>query len=232
MKNTFEYGSYSYEYFVEFSERKSMTLVVRPDMRIIARVPIDVTLDEIETFMKRKWRWLEKQLTELRKYRKSHLEKQYVSGESFYYLGRQYMMIVEKGEDEVRLNHGRLQVMTSKGLRDSEHNKMLLESWLSARRKVFFLQEYRKAIKLFGYTEVPELGERSMVRRWGSYTSDGKVLLNPRLIEAPRESIYYVCVHELCHKISRKHDDKFYEELNKRMPNWRRVKESLEVRHG
>lgn len=232
MKNTFEYGSYSYEYFVEFGELKSMTLVVRPDMRIIARVPLDSTLDEIEAFMKRKWRWLEKQLTELRKYRKNHQEKQYVSGESFYYLGRQYMMIIEKGDDTVRLNHGRLKVMTSKGLRDSEYNKMLLESWLSARRSVIFLQEYRKAMKLFDYTEAPELGERSMARRWGSYTSDGKVLLNPKLINASREAIFYVCVHELCHNKIRKHDDKFYIEMDKRIPNWRQVKDTLEIRFG
>ena len=71
-----------------------------------------------------------------------------------------------------------------------------------------------------------------MARRWGSYTSDGKVLLNPRLIEAPREAIYYVCVHELCHRISRKHDTRFYLELEKRMPEWRRIKESLEINFG
>jgi predicted metal-dependent hydrolase len=71
-----------------------------------------------------------------------------------------------------------------------------------------------------------------MARRWGSYTQDNKVSLNPRLIEAPTEAIYYVCVHELCHVTNKKHDQSFYAELNKRMPNWRDIKEKLEIRYG
>lgn len=232
MKCIFEYGEYRYEYFIEFAEVKSFTLIVRPDLRIIARVPLGATLAEIEAFLIRKWRWLEKQLQELRKYRKSESEALYVSGKSVYYLGRQYMLVVEKGKDIVKLERGRLRVYTAKNLRNSDHNKKLVDSWLANKRNRVFKQEYLKALKLFDFPRMPQLGERIMARRWGSYTSDGKVLLNPRLIEAPREAIYYVCVHELCHKISRKHDELFYRELGKRLPNWRRTKESLEIRHG
>lgn len=233
MKQTFRYGEYTYEYFIEFSERRSLTLVVRPDLRIIARVPLDATLDEIEGFLTRKWRWLEKQLHELRKYRKSDSESLYVSGRSLYYLGRQYMLeIVPSRVDTVKLERGKLRVHTTKSLRNSDHNKKLVDIWYAEKRNGVFKREYLRAFKLFDYEKMPQLGERTMVRRWGSYTSDGKVLLNPRLIEAPREAIYYICVHELCHKISRKHDEKFYKELDRRIPNWRRTKESLEVRHG
>lgn len=232
MKQVFNYGEYSYEYYIEFGERKSFTLVVRPDLRIIMRAPIDATLDEIESFLKRKWQWLEKQLRELRKYQKPGSEELYVSGKSLYYLGRQYMLEVAKGDDVVKLERGKLRVYTSKSLRSSEHNKKLLDIWYANRRDIVFKREYLKAFKLFDYGKIPQFGERVMARRWGSYTSDGKVLLNPRLIEAPREAIYYICVHELCHKITRKHDEKFYKELEMRMPNWRRIKESLEIRHG
>lgn len=232
MKQAFNYGEYSYEYYIEFGERKSFTLVVRPDLRIVVRAPIDATLDEIESFLKRKWQWLEKQLRELRKYQKPGSEELYVSGKSLYYLGRQYMLEVAKGDDVVKLERGKLRVYTTKSLRSSEHNKKLLDIWYAKKREVVFKREYLKAFKLFDYEKMPQLGERVMARRWGSYTSDGKVFLNPRLIEAPREAIYYICVHELCHKISRKHDERFYNELDKRLPNWRRIKESLEIRHG
>lgn len=233
MKQTFRYGDYSYEYFIEFGERKSFTLVVRPDLRIIVHAPLDATLDEIEGFLARKWRWLEKQLRELRKYRKPEGEELYVSGKSLYYLGRQYMLeVAASSSDDVKLERGRLRVYTTKSPRNSEHNKRLVDAWYANRRDYVFKREYIKALKLFSYDRMPQLGERVMARRWGSYTSDGKVLLNPKLIQAPREAIYYVCVHELCHKISHKHDEQFYKELEKRIPNWRRIKESLEIRHG
>ena len=233
MKQTFKYGEYSYDYFIEFSERKSFTLIVRPDLRIIARAPLDATLDEIESFLVKKWRWLERQLKELRKYKKSGSEELYVSGKSLYYLGRQYMLEVVAGSnDRVKLERGKLRVYTSKSLRNGSYNRKLVDSWYATRRNGIFKREYIRALQLFDYPDIPQLGERAMARRWGSYTVDGKVLLNPRLIEAPRQAIYYVCVHELCHKVSRKHDKAFYSELDKRIPDWRRVKESLEIRHG
>ena len=233
MKQTFQYGEYCYEYFIEFSERKSFVLIVRPDLRIIARAPLDATLDEIESFLVKKWKWLERQLRELRRYKKSGNEELYVSGKSLYYLGRQYMLDVVTGSgDKVKLEHGKLRVYTSKGLRNSDYNKKLVDEWYATRRDSIFKREYIRAYQLFDYADIPQFGERVMARRWGSYTGDGKVLLNPRLIEAPREAIYYVCVHELCHRVSRKHDKSFYSELDKRIPGWRRVKELLEIRHG
>lgn len=231
MKLTFRYGEYVYEYFVEYGDRKSFTLVVRPDLRIITRAPLDATMDEIEAFLRRKWKWLEKQLRELNKYKKTSGEELYVSGRSIYYLGRQYMLdVVTSKDDYVKLEHGKLRVYTTKNLRNSIHSKSLIGAWYAQKRNSVFKQEYLNAFKQFNYDAIPQLGERVMARRWGSYTSDGKVLLNPRLIEAPREAIYYVCVHELCHKISRKHDETFYKELNRRIPEWRSIKESLEIR--
>lgn len=233
VKNTFQYGSYRYEYFVEFGERKTFTLVVRPDLRIIARVPLGATLEQIEAFLQRKWKWLEKQLSELRKYKKPTGDKQYVSGESFYYLGRQYMLEATPAKDNiVKLEHGKLRVYTDRSLRNSTHNRKLVENWYARRRDVVFKQEYVRAFKQFDYAKMPQLRERVMARRWGSYTADKKVSLNPKLIQAPREAIYYVCVHELCHQISLKHDKTFYDELKKRLPEWRRIKESLEIRFG
>jgi len=233
VKQTFEYGKYSYEYYVELAERKTLGLEVLPDLRIIAKVPFDATLDEIEAFLVRKWRWLDKQLTELGKMRKSRIERQYISGESYHYLGRQYMLLVEQGtRDVVKMERGKLRLYTTKSTRNSAHNERLLREWYGYHRDRVFKQEYLKALERFDYSEIPLLGQRAMTRRWGSYTSDGRILLNPRLIEAPREAIHYVCVHELCHKISRKHDDIFYLELKKRLPGWKLVKNSLELRYG
>jgi predicted metal-dependent hydrolase len=39
-------------------------------------------------------------------------------------------------------------------------------------------------------------------------------------------------MHELCHVISQKHDELFYKELTSRLPDWKNIKERLEIRHG
>jgi predicted metal-dependent hydrolase len=56
-----------------------------------------------------------------------------------------------------------------------------------------------------------------MPRRWGSFTTSGRILLNPGLIRAPTPCIDYVIVHELAHP---DHGPAFYEVLAAIMPDW------------
>lgn len=233
MKNTFEYGRYSYDYYLQFSDRKTLGMVVYPNLRIIVNVPYGTTLVEVEEFMKRKWKWLDKQLRELGKYNKKRYERRYVAGESIEYLGRQYMLVVESGGDKVKLEKGKLIVYSSKSAKNSLHNKKLIENWIEKHRQLTFKRLFREAFKKFDYESEPLLKIRIMQRRWGSCSKNGSVIaLNPRLIEAPSEAIYYVIVHELCHVKNKKHDKDFYKELEKRIPKWREIKEKLEVRYG
>jgi len=233
MKQTFVYGKYSYDYFIEFCSRKSISLVVQPDLRIIIRAPFESKLTDIEKFLVQKWSWLEKQLAEFRKYYKKRYDRQYIAGEAYQYLGRQYILEVEKSiKDKVKLERDAIKIYTTHLTRDSEWNKNLLEEWYDGRRNAIFKSQYIAALKKFGYDTFPQLRIRAMSRRWGSYTSDGKIILNPRLIEASSEAIYYVCIHELCHVISQKHDELFYKNLAARMPNWKVTKEQLEIYHG
>lgn len=233
MKLDFKYGNYSYNYYLEFAVRKGFTLIVKPDLKIIVKAPIGSSLGEIEAFLIRKWSWLEKKLDEYKKYRKSHREKSYISGESYNYLGRQYMLQVEKSNhDVVKLERGKIYIYTIKDVRNGDHNKDLLLNWYEKRRSIVFKRQYILAYKKFNYEKMPQLRIRIMSRRWGSYTQDNKVSLNPRLIEAPSEAIFYVATHELCHVNNKRHDEPFYKELKKRVPNWRGVKENLEIYYG
>lgn len=232
MIQEFTYGRYRYDYYIEFSDRKTLALEILPDTQIIVKAPAGVSLDEIEDLLERKWLWLDKNLSAAKKLYKPRHERECVSGEAYYYLGRQYLLLVEKGDDVVKLERGKLRIYTSKGLRNSSYNKKLLDDWYARRRNIIFKQEFLRALKLFEFGVIPRLGERSMQKRWGSHKADGQILLNPRLIETPREAIHYVCVHELCHRISLKHDKVFYDEMAKRIPGWQRIKQSLEVRFG
>lgn len=208
---------------------------MRPDLRIIVRAPKEVTLAEIEKFLAKKWSWMEKQLAEFRKYKKPvELERRYVSGESYFYLGRQYLLEVRSAKrDLVRLERNKIVIFTTKSLRNSEHNGRLFNEWLDGRRWSVFKRQFIKAFGEFNYKTIPQLKIRAMKRRWGSCSRDGRVVaLNPDLIKAPTEAIYYVCLHELCHINNPTHNQQFYDLLESKMPEWREIKNSLEVNFG
>ena len=232
-ERVFEYGEHKYVYHLERMNRKSFSLVVTPSLHIILKVPLKTTDDEIERFFIKKWVWLEKQLKELRRYQKTGSAKLYVSGESFYYLGRQYMLKVEKGKNEgVRVFPGIITLTTSKQVRDSERNKMIYNKWYSERCIAVFKKELAMALKDYNIAMVPKLRIREMKTRWGSYQKSGVINLNPKLLSASKSAIRYVITHELCHIEYKNHDSNFFSLLESRVPNWREIKDELELRFG
>ncbi len=234
MKLEFNYGRYNYQYHLELMDRKSMSLVVYPSQRIVVKAPLDTSIEKVEKFLAKKWLWLEEKLAEFKKYQKTWSEREYVTGESHYYLGRQYVLEAQKSDvDKVKLDHGKIIIFTSGELDNYDKNKQIFNQWLERRINIVFKQQFKKAFKQFNYQQMPELRSRKMARRWGSCSLDGtKITLNPRLIQASTEAIYYVCLHELCHVANPKHNREFYDMMLSRIPDWQRVKNELEIRFG
>lgn len=225
----FTYGTYSYDYELERQERKTLSLTVNPDKSIVLKCPNEASDDKVEAFLTRKWGWLEKQLNFFKKANGKSSIKEYVSGESFYYLGRQYKMAVKKAKgDKVALTKGKLLVSTSKSVSDGDNNKKLLNTWFDEKRAKVFSDRFTEMKKLFDFKVMPELGIRKMKARWGSFLSKEKIFLNPKLIHTSKDCIDYVIVHELCHMRYKNHDKKFYSFLDEKYPGWKKVKEKLE----
>ena len=81
--------------------------------------------------------------------------------------------------------------------------------------------------------EMPTLRIRDMETRWGScLVKKGIVTLNKRLLEAPRNCIEYVVMHELCHFIHPNHSKQFYGFLAMLMPDWKERKQLLNKTAG
>jgi len=227
---TFKYGTHSYIYGLIRQDRKTLSLTVEPCLDIVLKVPNDADDERIEKFLRKKWMWLNKQLAFFEKYRRNYYKKEYVSGESFYYLGRQYMLIVSSSDkNSVAISKGKLTIGTVKPVSDGKYNRALLDRWYKKRRQIVFYERYAEMLKQFDYGFVPELNIRVMARRWGSYVKGERIVLNPLLIQAPKEAIDYVITHELCHMKYKNHDLKFYQLLDTKSPGWRRTKEKLEL---
>lgn len=230
-QSTFTYGTHTYDYYLLRQDRKTVSLTVQPSLNIILKCPKNYTQKKIDTFLKRKWYWLEKQIKELRRLQRGNAEKEYVSGESFLYLGRQYKLVVRKGKtDVVGLVKGKIIVKTTQEVGNTMHNKKLLEDWYAERGEQIFNERYKAVLKKFDYEFTPELQIRKMSKRWGSFLAKKKILLNPDLIKASKECIDYVITHELCHMKHHDHSTAYYRFLNSKFPNWEKTKEALELR--
>jgi len=226
----FVFGSLIYKYNLLDQNRKTLSLTVRPDLNIIVKRPYGMDEQKVEKFLRKKWFWLEKQLSFFKKYQKKKHRKEYISGESFLYLGRQYKLSVKKSSDErVVLTKGLMVLYTENALTDGRHNKFLLNRWYNDKIRKVFNERFEEVKNNFDYDTKIKLIPREMRRRWGSYLKSGQIILNPKLIYTSKSCIDYVITHELCHLKCKNHNKNFYKLLEKKYPKWEKVKEKLEM---
>ena len=218
-----------YELF--YTDRKTLGIKVYPDTSVKVFAPIDTDLPIIEQHLKAKRKWIEKQQRSFRSYLPATPARQYIGGESFLYLGKQYMLKIESSTaEEVKLYQGRLVVKTLNP--EATHIKKLLQQWYIARATILFnklFEEQFCLFKRFGL-EKPILQIKKMEKRWGSCTPQQKIILNPELIKAPIVCINYVILHELCHLVHHNHSKAFYRLLENFMPDWQKYKQLLETK--
>ncbi len=73
---------------------------------------------------------------------------------------------------------------------------------------------------------------RCQKTRWGSCTRDGNLNFNCLLMLAPEEVQNYVVVHELCHRLEMNHSARFWQQVEKVMPDYRKHKKWLKDNGG
>ena len=222
-----QYGATIIDYDIEFAQRKTLSICVNPDSSVCLRAPIDTTLEQIQQKVHKRASWILKQKRFFESFGTSTTKRQYISGESHLYLGRQFMLRVK--ESNVNAVHYQNNIIEI----ECRHKKgagILLQAWYRQRANVKFQEYAQPIIEQFSiYGVKPQsLSIKKMDKRWGYCTIDGHITLNPRLICAPRCCIEYVITHELCHLIYRSHNKEFYALLTKEMPHWEKWKNKLE----
>lgn len=224
-----QYGTRKISYSLERKERKTLAIEVHPDTTVAVIAPLGSSNAEIEEKLLKRARWVIKQQQFFEQFLPSTPPREYVPGETHFYLGRKYLLKVQEGEENtVKLKGGELVVVTKN--KSPENVKRLLMDWYYSHADRKFDEIYTEALQMFHRYRLKRqpLYLRKMRSRWGSCTAKGKVILNPEIIKAPSKCILYVIVHELCHQIQYNHSKKFYDIQSEIMPDWERWKNRLE----
>jgi hypothetical protein len=204
---------------------------VHPNARVEVEVPVGTSLADVKRAVHKRARWIEGQLVEIEAMLEHVLSREYVSGETHFYLGRRYKLKVigdRNAASSVQLKGGVLGVTLPKA--DAAAIKRRLNAWYRERAEAYFCRRLNELIQKTPWVEgMPVVKLVAMRRQWGSCSPAGSINLNPYLIRAPRECIDYVLLHELCHIREHNHSKKFYALLDKVQPGWRPIKARLDV---
>lgn len=223
---TVAYGTATIEYELRYAERKTMAITVEPDRRVTVSAPQGTSLSDVEARLVKRGAWILRQQREFEDYLPVLPPRRYVSGESHLYLGRRYRLKVIAAEAGdalgVKLTGGRF-VVTVRDAAGPERVKALLNEWYRRRALALFAERLALCHAKAGWLDLPYPGLRirAMEKRWGSCTPQGVLLLNLKLIQAPKYCIDYVITHELAHLKEHHHGPGYYALLDRLMPDWR-----------
>jgi len=229
----FQYGRYCCIYQLVRESRKTVRLSVRPDQLVVLRCPEEASLDQVNRFLRRKWVWIKKQKQYFSQFCGIPTTKEYVSGTSFLYLGRQYQLIVcDALEDSAVIGRGKITVFINSRANQERRVERILIHWYLTKSKSIFQERLAEMLLRFDLKIIPHLVIKKMQKRWGSFVRGKTIILNPRLIQASKDCIDYVIAHELCHYTYKRHDKNFYKLLSNKFRGWEKIKAKLEFRLG
>lgn len=224
------YGGGEIPFQLVFSKRKSLEISVYPDKSVFVKAPEGTDRDAIKAKVKKRARWIKRQILYFDQFDPRTPSRKYVSGESHLYLGKKYRLKIEVGTDNgVMLQAGFFWVTSTCG--KPEHVESLLSDWYRKKADLQLNKVFLECWEKFKRSdaEEPTLKIMQLKKRWGSLSKNRTLTLNLDLIKAPKECIEYVIIHELCHLEHYHHGPEFYQLLERLVPDWVKRKHKLEM---
>lgn len=205
---------------------RNINLYVKPpDGRVEVSAPYGAGDAAIAAFVCRKAAWIRSKQAALRE-RVPRPPRQWVSGESFFLWGREYLLRVAEGNWSLRFS-GSEAFFTVKPGSTAEQREAWIREWYRdrlVRQAEILLPAWSERTGL-----VPASWQTKFMRtRWGTCnTVTRKIWLNPRLALKPPECLDYVILHELAHLRVRDHGPDFRAILDRYMPAWKDIRRRL-----
>ncbi|OIP58349.1 MAG: hypothetical protein AUK54_00170 [Helicobacteraceae bacterium CG2_30_36_10] len=210
------------DYEIVRSNRSSIGITVERDGSIVVNAPQDLEADEIEKHVYKKRLWLWEKLAIKKEYQEKIIKKSFISGESFYYLGRSYRLEIIDEDIGLKLKKGWFVLGKKYQTKANEHFK----NWYSEHLRAKIKERLSLLTKKLNI-EIPAFRIMELGFRWGSCTKEGVLNFNWKIVMAPIGVIDYIIVHELVHLKIHTHSDLFYKEVQRTIPSYLEKKKWL-----
>lgn len=216
----------TYAVLVSRKEIKNIYLKVNSrSKKIRISAPKHISDNKIESFVRSKCDWIEKQLA---KKVKVPTKLNYIDGEEHYFNGRKYKLkiVEQKGAQKVLVTEDELILYTKLNSTRQKREK-LLQEWYRAYLKENIpkiIDKYEDIMEV----EVKEFGVKKMRTRWGTCNIKAKrIWLSLELAKKSEGCLEMVVVHEMVHLLERLHTKRFYVLMSLFMPNWKTFDKEL-----
>jgi predicted metal-dependent hydrolase len=208
---------------------KNLHLGVYPPLgRVRVAAPLVVNDEAVRLAVIDKLGWIKRQRAKFAEQPRQS-QREMVSGESHYVLGRRYRLRVHEVDAPARValrGIASLDLFVRPGT-SVEQREAVLMRWHRDQLNALIPPLLEKWQPIIG-VQAADWGIKKMKTKWGTCTPKARrIWFNLELAKKPAMCLEYIAVHELVHLLERNHTDRFTALMDKFLPNWRVCRETL-----
>lgn len=204
-------------YVVERSARRTLGIYVERDGSVVVRAPQHLSDERIAAAVKSRHRWVYRARARWAQLNPKRPGKEFVSGETVYFLGRPHRLEFRKDAARLVDLEGDLFVIREEAKARAEELLRGLYRAEGIRRLPPIVDEHARSMGVTsGPVKVLELGNR-----WASCSAKGALNFSWKAMAVPVDVLHYLVVHELAHLKHRDHSPRFWQVVGAEMPGWK-----------
>ena len=210
--------------FIERKKIRNYYIKINPDLTITVPIPLSIDINIVYNFINRHKNWIEKNLNKFKKAKEQDIKDSVMNGGTVKILDSQYIVYIYAAKQDNIIIDGFNIYIYSKNSNDTNYVK---KQYNEIQAKQYFQNKINKFFPIFAKYKVkfPLLKVKAMKSKWGSCAvQTSQITLNLYLYKASDKCIEYVIFHEMTHLIHSGHKKRFYNFLQKYIPDYEVVK--------
>ncbi len=197
--------------------RKTVSIFIERNGSVRVLAPVTATDEKIETAVKAKEYQIFTKIAKWKELNQGKVNREFVNGQSFLYLGKNYRLSIEENQDVPLKVSGGFFRLDKKYL--NKVDKVFKEFYRDkAEQKI---KERLKLIEEKFQHRPTVIKVLELQNRWASWTPKNGLNFHWKCIMAPVAVLDYIITHEMAHLKYPNHSTEFWNELDKKMPNYR-----------
>jgi predicted metal-dependent hydrolase len=204
------------------TDRTTLEITVDRDASLILRAPARTSRARVDRFVESKRSWVYRKLAEKDALVGPPVTKQFVDGEGFVYLGRNYRLHLDDSVVGIRLERGRFRMSTE----TAAAGDAAMRRWYVRTGQPWLQRRVKPWASRMGAAGVG-VAVRDLGYRWGSTRGDTHINVHWATLQLAPSLIDYVIVHELAHLKELNHTDRYWVEVARVMPDYERRRQEL-----
>ncbi len=197
--------------------RKTVSIFIERNGAVRVLAPVSASDDKIEEAVRSKQYQIFSKLAKWRELNQGKVHRQYVNGQSFLYFGRNYRLsIVDQQDVPIKLSNGYLTF----DRRKLDSAQKVFKQFYKEKAAIKIAERLKHIEEKFQHkpTSIKVL---ELQNRWASWTPNQGLNFHWKCAMATVPVIDYIIMHEMVHLMHPNHSPEFWNELDRKMPNYR-----------